>query len=124
MSEIELGTNYQIHKTLMAKSPGYSEEQLADKMTTVGQWFSFRKEKQYFTLMCREKYDFTVFNFINHNYTKAVQELQEVLESRGKILAIDYVHDGDYYECWIKDDVSEEAFVYLLFDYSQGVIEV
>lgn len=123
MADVALGSNYDLHKTLMAQSKGYSKEHLREKLTAIGQWFSFRNQTQYFTLMCREKYDFTVFNFINRDYSKAVEELQEVLEFRGQILALDYVQEGDYYECWIKD-ISGEAFVYLLFDFTKAVVEV
>lgn len=122
MANVELGTNYDIHKELMSRAPGCSEEHLNEQLVTIGLWFSSKPKTKYFTLMCRERYDFTVFNFTSPNYDKAVQELREVLESRGELIAIDYAHGFDCYECWVKID--DEAAMYLLFDYSQGVIEI
>lgn len=49
-------------------------------------------------LMCKERSDFTLFHVTDNQFTKAVQELQEVLRGRGQILAIQYQHGEDAFE--------------------------
>jgi hypothetical protein len=76
-------------------------------------------------LLCRERYDFTLFNLLNKNdlsLASGIKELKECLENRGAIISIDLTENKDAYEIWIKID--DEPFVYYLFPYDLGVIEV
>ena len=76
-------------------------------------------------LLCRERYDFTVF----HLYQKqnlnppavAAQELIELLRERGTILSIEKDIDNNIWEIWIKIDA--DPFVYYLFNCDPMVIE-
>ena len=49
-------------------------------------------------LMCKERSDFTLFHITDNQFTKGLQELKEVLEERGQILAIQYQHGEDAFE--------------------------
>lgn len=76
----------------------------------------------YWMLLCRERYDFTVFHF-----SKSVDDLadaiNECLRNRGDV--IDFVtRDDGSYEIWIRDKKTKENFAYYLFDYNGAVIEV
>lgn len=106
--------NYSIHKQLFAQMPEPEEKVIKKKLVSAGGWFSSHPDCNCYTLMCRERYDFTVLNFINPNYEKGMQELKEILESRGKIIDIIYDHENDAYECWIKT-LEEEVYMYYLF---------
>lgn len=123
MAEIEMGNLYNVNKLLMAKAPGVSEKKIKEELTSIGLWMSSKPKTYYYTLMCRELYDFTVFHFNSPNYNQCVEELHSVLKSRGKVIAIDYAHGFDSYECWIKTE-DGEVVMYLLFAYDQGVIEI
>jgi hypothetical protein len=48
--------------------------------------------------------------------------LKEVLEERGQILAIQYLHGEDAFEIWVKND--EEVFMFMLFSAGWMVIEI
>ena len=50
-------------------------------------------------LLCKERSDYTMFRLENFNYSKAVQELKEVLEERGDIMGFDFVHGENAYQC-------------------------
>ena len=76
--------------------------------------------KKYWMLLCRERNDYTVF--IINGY-KLEKELKETLLNRGYLLSIDKQDDGNF-EIWIRDSETRENFVYYLFDYTFGVIEV
>jgi hypothetical protein len=49
-------------------------------------------------LMCKERSDFTLIHIKDSNYIDALNNLKEVLEERGEILAIQYVHGEDVFE--------------------------
>lgn len=120
-TKIELD-NYSIHKQLYAQL-----EPNADKITTelsnIGAWFSVAPECDYYMLMCKEISYFTVFHFNNMNYMAGMQELEATLKGRGTIVDIVYVHSEDAYECWVRDD-NGEVFMYYLFPYDWGIVEV
>lgn len=123
MANIEM-TNYEIHKQLFQKIDPPDRTKLKKLFSSVGAWFSTDIECNYYMLLCREKNDYTVFHFNNMNYDQGQQSVQRLLENRGTILDIIYVHGQDAYECWIKEKSSSEVYMYMLFPYNWGVIEI
>lgn len=114
MSELEID-NYALHKQLFAQVDSPSEERLNEQLASVGAWFSSNLECNDYTVMCREKYDFTVLHFDSMNYEKGVQTLRELLESRGTIMDIAFYHGNAAYECWIRTP-EDEVVLYMLFE--------
>jgi len=129
-TEVKLGTLYDFNKQAMlnekplkkSRIEKYIKPQLED-------WFNWTLDG-YAMLLCRERYDFTVF----HLYEKqnpnppaiAASELIEVLQNRGIILSMEKTgsvvdKNGQAWEIWIKID--DEAFVYYLFGCDDFVIE-
>ena len=49
-------------------------------------------------LMCKERSDFTLIHITDNQFAKGVVELQEILQERGQILAIQYLHGEDAFE--------------------------
>lgn len=114
MANIEMSM-YDIHKQLYAtKMEPLEADKLKTKMASIGSWFSTNPMQNRYGLLCREKYDFTVFEFHNMNYNRGMELVQEVLENRGQIMDICYVHETNAYECWIKYD--DDVVMYLLFE--------
>lgn len=109
MSEISMGTMYEINKTAMLKEPMLNNFSKANTMKKLENYF-FQIDKDY-ALLCRERYDFTVFRIRESKY-QATIDLRDVLENRGEIISIDEQKDNSY-EIWLKID--EEAFMYKLF---------
>ena len=74
-------------------------------------------------LLCRERYDFTVFHLYelqNENPPSiAAKELIKILQNRGDILSIE--KEQDAFEIWLSID--EEVFAYYLFACDDWVIE-
>ncbi len=108
----------------------FSETKTLAEMTNISAWFSTEKEFQYFMLLCREAYDFTVINIQSTNYSKAANEIKEVLESRGTIVFIEYCHEESNYEIWIKTNeymksvTGSDYVMFKLFPCNDFVIEV
>lgn len=123
MAEITMGSLYEMNQQLVKKLPVLEGIKKDTALSSIGSWFSSHYKNHYYMLLCKEKSDYTVFYIPESNYLKAISEIQEVLESRGKIIAIDYVHGADAYECWVRDPEDLDVHMYMLFDYDWGVIE-
>lgn len=76
----------------------------------------------YWMLLCRERYDFTVFHFSN-SIDDLADAINECLRNRGDVIDFVTRNDGSY-EIWIRDKNTKENFAYYLFDYNGAVIEV
>ncbi|HAU87135.1 MAG TPA: hypothetical protein DCW90_17100 [Lachnospiraceae bacterium] len=122
MATVELDS-YSIHKQLYSKVDPPDEQTLKTQLASVGAWFSTNLKCNDYTLMCREKYDFTVLHFEDMNYDKGTQEVRSLLESRGTIMDIAYSHATGGYECWVKDSENEVS-MYLLFESPWIIVNV
>lgn len=121
MAKVEIGTLYDLNKQIMAQLPPQSEDIMTHNWNIIGDWFG-KDTERWFMLMCKERSDFTLFHITDNQFTKGVQELKEVLEERGQILAIQYQHGKDTFEIWVKMD--EEVFMFMLFGASWMIVEV
>lgn len=123
-SKMTLGTLYDFNKQLMSQAKELRRIDFKDSLNEIKDFIK-EKDNKYFMLLCKERSDYTVFVlFKNENSDRQIfkKELSECLINRGQILSIERTKDKQAYEIWIKID--EEAFVYYLFPYDLGVIEV
>ena len=123
-SKMTLGTLYDFNKQLMSQAKGLRRIDFKDSLNQIKDFIK-EKDNKYFMLLCKERSDYTVFVlFKNEDFDRQIfkKELSECLTNRGQILSIEKTKDKQAYEIWIKID--EEAFVYYLFPYDLGVIEV
>lgn len=74
--------------------------------------------------MCKERSDFTFLHITDNKFTKGVMELQEVLQERGEILAIQYQHGDDAFEIWVREPKSKEVYMFMLFEAEWMIVEV
>lgn len=117
-------TLYDINKQIYSQMKPMNELSLKAEIINITQWFSKEPNFKYFMLLCKEKSDYTIFNFITKEFDKARRELQSLVLSRGTPIAIEYLHDMDAYEIWIKDNVDNEVYMYMLFDCNSFIIEI
>ena len=83
---ITLGNLYELNKQALAKSNPLTEEEINNIKPQIEEWFNWQIDG-YAILLCRERYDFTIF----HLYEKAnpnppmvaTLELIETLKNRG-----------------------------------------
>ena len=125
-NEVILGNLYDMNKQAMLSQPVLTKEQIDTIKPDLEDWFNWTLDG-YAMLLCRERYDFTVF----HLYEKenpnppqiAVTELIDLLKNRGKILSIEKDSEtmNNAWEIWVK--IGEEAFAYYLFGCDDWVIE-
>lgn len=122
----QLGTLYDFNKQLMVQQKEMSSEEIKSLKPELEEWFNWQIDG-YAMLLCRERYDFTIF----HLYEKcnvnppavAASELIEVLKSRGTILSIekDAGVKQNAWEIWI--NINGNAFAYYLFNCDDWTIE-
>ena len=119
-----LGTLYEFNKQIVAKEQKMSNTDMEKAKKELELWFNWYLDS-YAMLLCRERYDFTIF----HLYQKqnlnppavAANELIELLKSRGTPISIEKDIDKNIWEIWIKID--DEPFAYYLFNCDPMVIE-
>lgn len=123
-SKMTLGTLYDFNKQLMSQAKKLRRIDFKDSLNQIKDFIK-EKNNKYFMLLCKERSDYTVFVlFKKEDFDRQIfkKELYECLTNRGQVLSIEKTKDKQAYEIWIKID--EEAFVYYLFPYDLGVIEV
>ena len=74
--------------------------------------------------MCKEASNFTMLRLTSDNFAEAVDTLKSLIDERGELLSIEYVHGEDAYEIWLRDRETKEAFVYMLFPASWMLVEI
>lgn len=128
MAEFTLGNLYQANCSLMKKIKPVPESKMQTDLAGIGAWMSSFPGVKYFMLMCKERSDFTLIHFNDFNYLDAVKELREILEERGTLLAVEYIHGENHYECWVRKEgetpEESEVFMFMLFDADWMVVEV
>lgn len=123
-SEVSLGTLYDMNKEIMKKESALSKEKIEEIQGQLETWFNWYADS-YVMLLCRERYDFTVFHmYAKHNSNPpklAAKELIELLKERGQILSIEKEIDDNKWEIWLK--INKEVFAYYLFPCDDFIIE-
>lgn len=121
-TEVTLGNMYEINKQYYAQQEPLTEDEIANRIAGIAEWFDSQMGK-YFMLLCNERKDYTIFNLnqkTKEKYQAAAADVIDCMRNRGIILDVELQEDGAF-EIWIKDE--EESFVYYFFPYDIGVIE-
>ncbi len=120
--EIPIGTLYDFNKQLILQQGKLTDKKIEPIKKALEDWFNWQIDG-YAMLLCRERYDFTVFHLyekLNRNPPAvAANELIDILKNRGKILSIE--QEEDKWEIWIQ--IGGEAFAYYLFNCDDWVIQ-
>ena len=126
---VSLGTLYDFNKQILSKQKKLNQFEIDQIKSKIEEWFNWQIDG-YAMLLCRERYDFTIFHLYekqNSNPCKiAVTELIDLLKNRGEILSIEKDTTNSYmtnnaWEIWLKID--GEAFAYYLFNCDDWVIQ-
>lgn len=121
-NKVSMGTLYQTNCDIYKQLPPMPAEEFSRKTLNIGGWFSSRTKRKYFMFLCRELNDYTVFEFIDPNYNAATNEIRDLITSRGLPVLIDYNHEQDAYEVWIKR--KGEVHMYMLFPCDDFMIRI
>ena len=124
---VSLGTLYDLNKQMMLKQGVMGKSKINAIKPDLEEWFNWQIDG-YAILLCRERYDFTVFHLYEKQNTNppqvAVTELIDLLKNRGKILSIEKDSTNvanNAWEIWL--EIDGEAFAYYLFNCDDWVIQ-
>lgn len=127
MANIEMGTLYDINKSLVKKNEvTLSDDILKNKKELIINFLN-DKNNYFFMLLCNEKRDYTVFhdaNLCSQNTKEKIANIliDECLKNRGEIRGIELTKEKDAIEIWMVID--DDAYVYYFFPYDKAIIEV
>lgn len=122
MADFEVGSLLELNRQAMSGLPVLNKENVSLKMFELKMWAMAHKNTKHFMLLSNEKRDYTFFRLETNNYNNFEKELQEVIESRGKIVSIDKNEEFDTYDVWIR--CGEENNYYMVFPADDFMIEV
>ena len=123
---VSLGTLYDFNKQMLSKQKKLNQFEINQIKPEIEEWFNWQIDG-YAMLLCRERYDFTIFHLYekqNSNPCKiAVTELIDLLNNRGNILSIEKDSNtiNNAWEIWL--EIDKEIFVYYLFNCDDWVIQ-
>ena len=123
MSEVAMGTLYELNKSAMRASKTLDiRETIKEKDKEL---FNFFATNKFAMLLCNEQKDYTVFAMISNQSREnqvatAKEELYTCLSNRGELLSFEKTEDGISFEIWLR--INEEIFVYYLFPYNEAVL--
>ena len=129
MSEVNMGTLYDINKVAIEKEGALNRPTFLNKIKEVEKYFreKITTKNHYFMLLCNELKDYTVFNITEKSQKEKLYEttnilIDECLKNRGEIRGIDLTKTQDAIEIWMV--IEDEAYVYYFFPYDAAIIEV
>ena len=118
-AQMPLGTLYDVNKTLVAEhEKPLSMYKINNKINGIINNFI---EGFYYMLLCRERNDYTVFNYTGDR-EEAAAALKDCILNRGECRGIQKLEDGNY-EIWIYNEYDKEAFVYYLFSCNNCIVK-
>ena len=125
-------TLYQINKMAYQQVPKMNELQFNQMMNNISLWFSSKEKSRYFMLLSKELSDYTIFHFNSYDYSKAREELIELVNSRGIPVDIQYDHDTDTYDIWVRrisvdpttSKPTMDVVMYKMFKCDDFIIEI
>lgn len=118
---INTGLNlYELNQQIYANKPPLTSEQKQECAKDIKQWFT-EQHTQTFALVGYDFHYFTVFlESIDENNADFSSNVMECLDSIGAIK--DYEIKPDGIEFWICPKEKEETYIFILFNYEQGVV--
>ena len=127
MSDVTLGTLYDVNKGLVAKNEIELTEGVINSKKEIVKNFIMKTENAHYMLLCKEQGDYTIFRRYNMEDAEKAMEISnilidECLKNRGEIRGIDLTKDKGAIEIWLL--IEEEAYCYYFFPYDAAVIEV
>ena len=124
MADVDMGLNvYEFNKNIMKQLPPI--EDLNGVREILIQYLHETPAKQYLMMLCREKNDYTVFNFKGSRTNNQFdQDVIECMENRGyRIINCEITDGSAAIELWVKEPGQmEDADLYYIFPADEMVI--
>lgn len=126
-------TLYDLNKQAILKNekPLSKKELCLKCQDVIGSYFNNKMKfnVNYFMLLCHERRDYTVYRITNSIVKEnpaglAISSMESLLNNRGFVYSIESTEDKNAIEIWVKPYGEADVFVYYLFPYNEGIVEV
>ena len=123
MADVSMGNIYELNQSALSGFPPLNADDIRKGKKKLEKYFANSKA-EYYMLLCRELYDYTLYTIDRKHYnkSKAAFEVIETLLERGEIVEISQTEDKVAYELWVIYNEDKTAHVYYLFPYDNAVI--
>ena len=124
MTDVDMGLNvYDFNKNIMKQWPII--ENLDSVAETIWNYWENAPFDSYLMMLCRERNDYTLFDFNGNDASNFVNDIFECFANRGfGIVSAEIIDDGVAMEIWVKEPGQmESADLYYLFPADKMVIE-
>lgn len=127
MADVDMNlTVYDYNKNIMKQWPVVEGEGLDNVKQELRNYLENTPAEQYLMMLCREKNDYTLFNFYDTwDDAQFADDVIECFENRGLgIVNSEIIDDGVAMEIWVKQPGQmEEADLYYIFPADSMIIE-
>ena len=122
-------TLYEFNQTGYTNLPKMAKSEINTMKERVTSWINDidkahqDEENVYFMLLNNESHYYTIFNWGESFGSEVADEIFSIVKDLGTLKSIEPTETGDAWEFWVtgQDAVTR---MYLLFDYTKGVIEL
>ncbi len=116
-------TLYDLNKNAYAALPNMTEAEKRDAVRLICN-FVDSGDEDYFMLLNNELHYYTVFRWAERSaHDVAVSVMEIVKELSPNLKAVERNDDGSAIEFWLTDN-ENQCYMFVLFGYTQGVIEI
>lgn len=114
-------TLYDLNKSAYRQKKPLSKMKKRETLEKINRVFNTNRAATHYMFLCNEKHYYTIFEKAETASENFIEVLEECIDELGEFLEAEVVENSAF-EIWIK--IEEEPFCFMLFDYSNGVIEV
>ena len=116
---------YEINQSLISQLPAYDEDQIEELEDKIDAWkHNNHLKNNYYMLLCRDNNYYTVLHYNNEKseFNTLGQGVLTLLLEADYTIHSDEILD-DHCEIWAKNETTgQEAHVFMLFPYDEGVV--
>lgn len=118
---------YEVNKQGYNLMPTLTQDQIYDYVQMIRDFISKDKKSRVFMILCHDTRYYTLYEKKSSDeewLEKLPYEIIDTVNSLGEIKSIELAKENNGIEFWIKPYGCDEPFLYLLFDWTNGVIEI
>jgi hypothetical protein len=115
-------TTYEFNCSQIAQLPNYTKENFGKAQKTIQSFLSSHPSK-YYMMLCNDRRYYTLYTFVqDFQFKQMSKEIIDITKNLGVVKEIKVSDDDDCIMFWIMHN--DEAYLYLLFNYEAGVVEI
>lgn len=115
---------YELNQIGYSQLPNYNQDDFSFALLVIEKWIKEHFASYYMFLCNNQKYYTIYHNSFGKSIAEKARIIIDIAKNLGSIKSIELNESGDGIEFWIIPDGCEDIQMFLLFDYSRGVVEI